>query len=40
MTGNTDCCARAANGHDAAAPRSVMNSRLSFTPGGNNLIDC
>jgi hypothetical protein len=27
-TGMTRCCARAASGHAAAAPRSVINSRL------------
>jgi hypothetical protein len=27
MTGIADCCARAASGHVAAPPRSVMNSR-------------
>src|SRR5262245_15255736 len=26
-TGSTDCCARAASGHAAAPPSSVMNSR-------------
>ena len=28
ITGITDCCARAASGHVAAPPSSVMNSRL------------
>jgi hypothetical protein len=27
ITGIVGCCARAASGHAAAAPRSVMNSR-------------
>src|SRR5258705_10017958 len=39
MIGSADCCARAANGHTVAAPRSVMNSRRLIKPPDEHLFD-
>src|SRR5262249_31768854 len=38
-TGTTGCCARAVNGHAAAAPpRNVMNSRRLIAPQGSGIV--